>query len=262
MPTSSPRKADALIAFGANEGDCEAALQKTLQVFENDDCILELNCSESISTQAVTGSENDSPQNGYLNAVFRVLTTYKISELHQCMIAIEKMLGREREHRWGPRTIDLDLLLFGDLQLESAELTVPHPRMSFRRFVLRPALDVAADMVHPVSGMTLQQLVDHLDEDDRHVVLAAKDTEFLRSIVENLEFDIHIVQNVEEFMAIASRARIVVTIIDESDHDQPTENLFRFATNFAGPTLRIDQTVGLKNAEKEMRAAIEAMRKL
>jgi len=261
MQPPSPKKAQALIAFGANQGDCEKALQKTRQVFENDDRILELDCSKPICTNAVTGTEFSSSQNEYLNAAFRVLTTYAVHELHERMIDVERMLGREREERWGPRTIDLDLLLFGDLKLQSDGLTVPHPRMSFRRFVLQPALDVAANMVHPESGMTLQQLSDHLDESEAYILVATNRADFAQSVIQEIPFDIRIVQNTADFMANAMRTRLVVAMIDESTADEEALALQRFAENYAGPSLRIDQTPGSAAVEKELRAAIEAMQK-
>ena len=76
---------------------------------------------------------------------------------------IENSLGRKRGERWGPRTIDLDLLLYGQAVLHTPALVVPHPRMAWRRFVLAPAAEVAADMVHPTTGWTIARLLDHLD---------------------------------------------------------------------------------------------------
>ena len=258
MQPPTPRKAEALVAFGANQGDCEQALQKTLDTFANDEKIIELNCSNSVRTIPVTGTGDSSGQNEYLNAVFRVLTTHDVHELHDQMVEVERMLGREREERWGPRTIDLDLLLFGDMKLESAGLTVPHPRMSFRRFVLNPALEVAANMVHPSSGMTLQQLSDHLDNAEPYVLVATNQPEFAGSVVQDVQFETRIVETTADFMANAMRARMVVAIIDKSNTDEKTKALYRFAENYAGPSLRIDQELGLESAVRELSAAIEA----
>ena len=258
----SSRKADALIAFGANQGDCADALNKTVQILEKSSHILQLKCSRPIETQAVTGKgpAKGSPAQGmYLNAAIRVLTTWSASELHKAMIDIEKQLGRERAQRWGPRTIDLDLLLIGDLQRRQEGLVVPHPRMSFRRFVLLPALDVAADMVHPESGMTLQQLVDHLDNAEDRIVLATNVMNFAESISREASCEIQIVENVEQFMCVSTGAKLVVACFDESDLDSELGSFLRFASNFAGPTLRINPTLGEKIARTEISAAIEAL---
>lgn len=261
MQSSSPKKSEALIAFGANQGDCESALSKTVQLLEEEPAILELKCSRAVRTKAVTGSTDvEVSQNEYLNAAIRVLMTLSPDELHQKMISIEKQLGREREHRWGPRTIDLDLLLVGDFTLRRDDLTIPHPRMSFRRFVLQPALDIAANMVHPESGMTIQQLVNHLDATEPIIVLATNEGEFAQLISENTDCEVRIVTNDQEFMSQSVGAKLVVSLIDESKIDSESEKLFRFAYNFAGPTLRLNKTLGGKQVAQEFQAALQAMR--
>lgn len=260
MQSSSPKKSEALIAFGANQGDCEAALARTVEILENEPGILELKCSRSFQTKAVTGqSANAGAQEDYLNAAIRVLMTLSPDELHQKMVSIEKELGREREERWGPRTIDLDLLLVGDLQLRRDDLTIPHPRMSFRRFVLQPALEIAANMVHPESGMTLQQLFDHLDSADPIVVLATNDCDFAQLVCENVHYEVRIVETDAQFMVQSVGAKLVVALIDQQKIDLETEKLVRFAYNFAGPTLRLNTTLGENLATKELCAALEAM---
>ncbi len=76
-----------------------------------------------------------------------------------------------RGQRWAARTIDLDLLLYGDAIVNTHELAVPHPRMTFRRFVLEPAVEVAADMVHPLSGSTLAEMLERLDAGADYVAI-------------------------------------------------------------------------------------------
>src|SRR5262249_50809739 len=93
------------------------------------------------------------------------------TELHQRLAEIELELGRRREQHWGPRMIDLDLLLYDDLVLDTPTLTVPHPRMAFRRFVLEPAADVAPDMSHPTIGWSIRELLDHLNLAKPYVAL-------------------------------------------------------------------------------------------
>ena len=86
---------------------------------------------------------------------------------------IETALGRRRDGpRWSPRSIDLDLLLFGSQIIGSADLTVPHPRMAFRRFVIEPAAEVAPTMIHPTIGWTLAELRDHLRDAPSYVAIA------------------------------------------------------------------------------------------
>jgi hypothetical protein len=85
--------------------------------------------------------------------------------------AVENTLHREREERWGPRTIDLDLLLYDDVVLESEQLVLPHPRMATRRFVLQPSAEIAGGLLHPTAGCTVQALLDNLSQDHPHVAI-------------------------------------------------------------------------------------------
>jgi 2-amino-4-hydroxy-6-hydroxymethyldihydropteridine diphosphokinase len=89
------------------------------------------------------------PQPDYLNAVVSVSTSLTPRELLEALKAIEAELGRHHTERWGPREIDLDLLLYGDEMLEDEGLTVPHPEMTRRSFVLLPLLEIAPDLDLP-----------------------------------------------------------------------------------------------------------------
>jgi deoxyguanosine kinase len=84
---------------------------------------------------------------------------------------VENDLGRQRTERWSPRTIDLDLLLYGDLAINTAALVVPHPRMAWRRFVLEPAAEVAGQMLHPMIGWTIARLLEHLNTTPAYVAV-------------------------------------------------------------------------------------------
>jgi hypothetical protein len=90
----------------------------------------------------------------------------------QHLLAVEQSLGRRRERRWGQRTIDLDILLYGQDRVSEADLIIPHPRMAFRRFVLQPAAEIAAEMVHPEIGWSVGRLLQHLDTATPYVAVA------------------------------------------------------------------------------------------
>jgi 2-amino-4-hydroxy-6-hydroxymethyldihydropteridine diphosphokinase len=103
-------------------------------------------------------------QNDYMNAVAEIETTLEPRQLLAALQGIEKSLGRNRaaEQRFGPRTCDLDILLMNDLVMETPELTIPHPRMHQRRFVIEPLAQIAPEAVHPVLGKTVRELLEEL----------------------------------------------------------------------------------------------------
>jgi 2-amino-4-hydroxy-6-hydroxymethyldihydropteridine diphosphokinase len=103
-----------------------------------------------------------SDQPDYMNAVARLATALAPAALLETMLAVERELGRERRERWGPRTLDLDLLAYGDLVLDEAGLTLPHPRLAERAFVLLPLSEIAPGWRHPVSRLTVAELVARL----------------------------------------------------------------------------------------------------
>lgn len=99
-------------------------------------------------------------QSRYLNAAAGVVTTLAPRELLDLLIGIERSRGRDRsrEQRWGPRTLDLDLLLYGDLIIREPGLVVPHPRLHERTFVLEPLSQIAPEVVVPGLGRTVSEL--------------------------------------------------------------------------------------------------------
>lgn len=99
------------------------------------------------------------PQPAYLNQVLKVYTAMGPVALLKAILGVEATMGRVRETRYGPRIIDVDILFFNNLVLDTEALTVPHPRLHARRFVLQPLCDVAPLLVHPVLGLTVQQLL-------------------------------------------------------------------------------------------------------
>jgi 2-amino-4-hydroxy-6-hydroxymethyldihydropteridine diphosphokinase len=121
-----------------------------------------------INVQAVSSYHETVPvggpsgQGAYLNAAASLKTTLDPFALLHRLQEIELRLGRARTERWGPRTLDLDLLLYNDLVLDTSELTVPHPRMGVRRFVLEPLAEIAAGAVCPVTGRTVARMLEDL----------------------------------------------------------------------------------------------------
>ena len=140
----------AVIALGSNLGDRLAHLRWGARALED---LGEVTGRSSLyETDPVGGP---SGQEAYLNAVVLLKPSEAYADpnvLLKKLLGLEQKRGRERRERWGPRILDMDLLTFGSRVLESPDLTLPHPRMMERAFVLVPLCEVAPDFVHPVSG--------------------------------------------------------------------------------------------------------------
>ncbi len=104
-------------------------------------------------------------QDWFVNGVFRICTSLEPQALHKQLQAIEQRLGRRQEGpRFGPRILDLDILFFDDLIMQTAKLQIPHPRLHKRRFVLRPLCDIAPELMHPKIGQTVHWLLSNLTD--------------------------------------------------------------------------------------------------
>ncbi|BBB58928.1 2-amino-4-hydroxy-6-hydroxymethyldihydropteridine diphosphokinase [Undibacterium sp. KW1] len=135
------------IGIGANLGDARASVSKAI------DALAQLPDTTLVARSALFGSAPiDSSGDDYVNAVAELTTSLSAADLLQHLQAIELAHGRERPYRNAPRTLDLDLLLYGDEEINTADLQVPHPRMTERAFVLLPLLQLSADISIPGKG--------------------------------------------------------------------------------------------------------------
>ena len=146
------------IAMGSNVGDRAATLLEAVKILAGVDGIQVRKLSEMIETHPAGGPAD---QPAYLNAAVEIETTLAPLRLLAALQEIEGALGRDRqtEQRWGPRTCDLDILLMGQVVMEVQDLTIPHPRMHERLFVLRPLASIAPDAVHPGLGLTVAEML-------------------------------------------------------------------------------------------------------
>ncbi|MFG6402224.1 MULTISPECIES: 2-amino-4-hydroxy-6-hydroxymethyldihydropteridine diphosphokinase [unclassified Microbacterium] len=150
--TGRPRPAVAVVALGANLGDREAALTSALTALAELPLTDLVRASAALETIAVTTSGADADRPRYLNAVALVATRLAPSLLLEELHRIEADHGRERRERWGDRTLDLDLVSYGDIVSDDDRLVLPHPRAGERDFVMVPWLEVDAGAHLPRVG--------------------------------------------------------------------------------------------------------------
>ena len=142
-------RATAYVGLGANLGDREGAVRRALDALDAEDGI----DVAAVSTLRETEPVGYLDQPRFLNAAARLETELAPRALLETLLRVERELGRDRSGpRFGPRTIDLDLLLYGELELDEEGLTVPHPRLHERRFVLEPLAELAPGLVVPGRG--------------------------------------------------------------------------------------------------------------
>lgn len=148
------------IALGSNLGDREAAFRFAVAGLA--EFISNLRISNSIETDPEGEEQQDQPR--YLNAVLVGETSLAARDLLDRLLAIEQGYGRQRPYPNAPRTLDLDLILLGDVIEDGPGLQVPHPRFRERLFVLDPLSEVAPGMIDPGTGLTARELVGRLKD--------------------------------------------------------------------------------------------------
>ncbi len=149
---------DSVIALGSNIGDSPTILDTAVKTLHKVPGITHRIKSSWYRTKAV-----GPPQPDYVNGCVRLGVDLEPLKLLQILLEIENQFGRERKERWGARTLDLDLLLYDDLILDTPTLQIPHPRMTQRAFVLVPLSEIASDWIEPVSKRAIKELVKQVD---------------------------------------------------------------------------------------------------
>ncbi|MDO8771428.1 MAG: 2-amino-4-hydroxy-6-hydroxymethyldihydropteridine diphosphokinase [Burkholderiaceae bacterium] len=141
-PTVKPEVA--YIALGANLGDAVQAVRDAIQAIN---ALPQVQVTKQSSLYRTAAQESEASSPGYINAVVEVLSTQPANSLLCLLQKIEQKAGRERPYVNAPRTLDLDILLYGDAQIQTETLTIPHPRMWQRAFVLVPLAEIAPQLV-------------------------------------------------------------------------------------------------------------------
>ncbi len=150
----------AYLGIGSNLGDRAGIISSAIRTLVAEDGIRVIAQSRVIETEPVGGPG----QGKYLNGVVGLMTSLEPRALLDVCLHIEREYGRDRsrETRWGPRTLDLDILLYGRQIISEPGLIIPHPRMHERPFVLIPLAEIGPSKWHPVREMTIQNLKDRL----------------------------------------------------------------------------------------------------
>lgn len=149
------------IGIGSNLGDRQYNCRRAIELLEGRG--LTITKSSSMHETEPWGIKK---QPRFINMAVEVETDLPPAELLVLLRQIEKAMGREYKAKWGPRIIDLDILLYNDLRLTAADLSIPHPLMHKREFVLRPLSEIAPEKTHPVLSKNIRELLQALINED------------------------------------------------------------------------------------------------
>ena len=150
---------DVFLLLGSNLGDRHLFLNEAIEYINNDIAPV-LAMSSIYETQS--WGKTDAPD--YLNQVISLKTDLSAREVLEKVLYIETLLGRQREERWGSRTIDIDILFYGNAIIDESGLQIPHPQLHNRRFTLDPLAEIAPGIVHPVLNKNILEIKSELKD--------------------------------------------------------------------------------------------------
>jgi 2-amino-4-hydroxy-6-hydroxymethyldihydropteridine diphosphokinase len=171
----------AYIALGSNMGDRFEYLKKAIFLLNSHEEIRVVNTSSIYETDPVGYTDQDQ----FLNMAVQVITRLKPHDLLVECLRIEEELGRKREIRWGPRTLDLDILLYNQENIETEKLTIPHPRMSERAFVILPLLELDPDLKLLMMEKPLESCLQSIPDREGVRIWKQKNGEDVFALIEN-----------------------------------------------------------------------------
>ena len=151
------------IGVGSNLGDKVGNCRRAIEAIVSDGRNRIVQCSPLYQTEPVGKKDQD----WFVNGVFAMETSMEPGDLLDFLLTAEKRMGRVRRERWGPRVIDLDILIFGQRVIDEGGFQIPHPRLHERGFVLTPLRDIAPDLVHPLLGKTISQILAELPGEEK-----------------------------------------------------------------------------------------------
>ncbi len=161
--------AQVFLGIGSNKGDKLKNIRNAISSLKETQGIELL----AISSLYCTSPVGPQGQDWFINGAISLKTGLSPWDLLERLMSIEEGLGRIRDRPWGPRTMDLDILFYGDLVIDQTGLTIPHPHLHKRAFVLVPLMELAPDLLHPVFKKTISQLLEGLRSDERLVYLGS-----------------------------------------------------------------------------------------
>lgn len=150
----------AYIAYGSNMGDSKKTIESAMADIDADACCKITKKSSMIISSPYGGVE----QNDFHNGVIEIETYYTPENLLSFLHSLEQKYGRTREIHWGPRTLDLDIIMYEDCIINSESLTIPHPDMTARDFVMKPLAEIAGYRLHPLEKKTIDSLAREISE--------------------------------------------------------------------------------------------------
>ncbi|WP_372724982.1 2-amino-4-hydroxy-6-hydroxymethyldihydropteridine diphosphokinase [Novipirellula sp.] len=178
-----PPRAQCLVSFGSNLGDRDTVIAEAARRVTASPMVEDFAASRLFETPPIGGPSGQEP---FLNAVAAFETTHSARDILELLQTVENELGRQRRRRWDARSIDLDVVLHGNLVGGSAALIVPHPRYTARQFVLQPACDVAAHYRDPRFGWSLGELSEHLSSGNASLALVGGDESTRQQLCDRL----------------------------------------------------------------------------
>jgi 2-amino-4-hydroxy-6-hydroxymethyldihydropteridine diphosphokinase len=150
---------ESYLLLGSNLGDSKEYLKQAVDKISG---LAGEITGQSALYQTASWGKTDQPD--FINQVLRIKTNLTPQQLLETILVIEKSLGRQRTEKWGSRTIDIDILFYGEQVIREENLVIPHPFLHERRFTLLPLLELCPDLVHPVLDQTIKQLYQLLDD--------------------------------------------------------------------------------------------------
>jgi 2-amino-4-hydroxy-6-hydroxymethyldihydropteridine diphosphokinase len=144
----------AYLGIGSNMGNRQAMLNEAIWLTDQ-----ELGEVQRFSSMYETSAWGNTEQQAFLNQAIKIRTPFSPQWLMQKILQVEKQMGRKRMEKWGPRSIDIDILFYDQKIQHSQGLVIPHPQLHLRRFVLVPMVEIAPSLKHPILGKNMRQLL-------------------------------------------------------------------------------------------------------